>query len=100
MYIDIQIKMIRVNWTDHTLHAYERVSRSKWRIKLSYACGAEMFLENQPDDLIQCLAVGAFNSRKRIQTNVGDLPADAERPDVPAGHWRDVQERILSLQAG
>ena len=100
MYIDNQIKMIRINWTDHVLHAYERVSRSKWRIKLSYACGAEMFLENQPDDLIQCLALGAYNSRKGIKTNVGDLAPESSRPESPAGHWREVQEQILPVETG
>ncbi len=51
MYIDSQLTMFWVAWTEHTRHTYERVSRSKWRIKLNSACGAEMFLENQPDDL-------------------------------------------------
>ena len=52
MYIDNQIKRIRIPWTNISVHTYERVSRSKWRIKMNYACGAEMFLENQPDDMV------------------------------------------------
>ena len=99
MYIDNQIKMIRITWSDIAVHTYERVSRSKWRIKLNYACGAEMFLENLPDDLIQCLALGAFNSRKAIQTNLGDLAGGQSLPDPPPGDWGDVQERLVSDRA-
>lgn len=95
MYIDNQIKMFRISWTPHTLHVYERVSRSKWRVKLSYACGAEMFLEEQPDDLIQCLVLGAFNSRKAIRTNLAEHPAEAERPAEPPADWRAFQAILM-----
>lgn len=95
MYIDSQLTMFRVAWTEHTRHAYERVSRSKWRIKLSYACGAEMFLENQPDDLIQCLVLGAFNSKKEIQTNLNQVPAQTAGSDPPLGTWRELQGLVL-----
>ncbi len=95
MYIDNQLKMFRITWNDIMLHVYERVSRSKWRIKLSYACGAEMFLENQPDDLIQCLVLGAFNSRKEIQTNQRTISADEARSDPPPGTWRELQDIVL-----
>lgn len=95
MYIDNQLKMFRITWSDIILHVYERVSRSKWRIKLSYACGAEMFLENQPDDLIQCLVLGAFNSRKEIQTDQRTISADEARSDPPPGTWRELQDIVL-----
>lgn len=91
MYIDNQIKMFRISWTPITLHVYERTSRSKWTIKLSYACGAEMFLENQPDDLIQCLVLGAFNSRKDIKTELKEFTAEGEWPAGPVETWRDLQ---------
>ena len=95
MYIDNRLKMFRITWNDITLHVYERVSRSKWRIKLSYACGAEMFLDNQPDDLIQCLVLGAFNSRKEIQTNQRTISANEARSDPPPGTWRELQDIVL-----
>ncbi len=95
MYIDNQLKLFRISWTPHTLHVYERISRSKWRIKLSYACGAEMFLENQPDDLIQCLVLGAYNSSKGITTNLSEIPADTDRPAEPPASWRELQDMIL-----
>jgi hypothetical protein len=95
MYIDNQLKMFRIQWNEITLHVYERVSRSKWKIKLSYACGAEMFLENQPDDMIQCLVLGAFNSRKEIQTNQRTISADEFRDGPPPGTWRELQDIVL-----
>ncbi len=95
MYIDNQIKEVRVSWSDHIRHAYHRVSRSKWQITLSYACGAEMVLENQPDDLIQCLLLGAYNSRKDIRTGAKDLLADSEGSTGPLESYRDLQGRLL-----
>ena len=94
MYIDNQIKQLRVTWTPHTLHTYRRVSRSKWQIKLNYACGAEMFLENQPDDLIQCLVLGAFNSHKEIKTDTKELAAE-DRPGLPITSWKEFQTLLL-----
>lgn len=95
MYIDNQIKEFRVSWSDHIHHAYRRVSRSKWDITLSYACGAEMVLENQPDDLIQCLLLGAFNSRKDIRSDAKDLLAGDEGGGDPLESFRDLQGRLL-----
>ena len=95
MYIDNQIKFIRVTWGPIVVHTYDRVSRAKWRIKLNYACGAEMFLENQPDDLIQCLILGAFNSGKAMQIGERQFPAEESRPMPPIGGWAELQEVIL-----
>ena len=89
MYIDNQIKRIRISWTEISVHTYERVSRSKWRIKMNYACGAEMLLENQPDDLIQCLVLGAFNSARKIIIN--DSEVKAVHPGTPVLTYRELQ---------
>lgn len=93
MYIDNQIKRIRVKWPPITIHTYERVSRSKWRIKLNYACGAEMTLENIPDDVIQSLVLGAFNSRHEIETSLGAV--SGERPDQPPATWAELQPLLI-----
>ena len=64
-----------------------------------------MFLENQPDDLIQCLVPGAFNSKKEIQTNLKQVPTQTAGSDPPLGTWRELQGFVLdqrivfSLQA-
>ena len=98
MYIDNQVKQFRVMWSEHIRHAYDRISRSKWEIRLSYACGAEMVLENQPDDLIQCLVLGAFNSRMEIKSDVRDVLVAAERTAGPVASWREFQELLLDEQ--
>lgn len=95
MYIDNQVKRFAITWTEIVHHTYLRTSRSKWRIKLNYACGAEMILENQPDDLIQCMVLGAFNSHKEIRSDVKDIPADVDRPDQPIDSWRDFQTFLI-----
>ena len=93
MYIDNQIKRIRITWTEITVHTYERISRSKWRIHLNYACGAEMFLENQPDDLIQCLVLGAFNSGKKIIIN--DSEVEVSRARMAFADYRELQGLLI-----
>lgn len=93
MYIDNQIKRIRIPWTEIAVHTYERLSRTKWRIKMNFACGAEMFLENQPDDMIQCLVLGAFNSGKKIIINDADV--EAAHPGTPVTTYRELQELII-----
>lgn len=95
MYIDSQIKMFKMFWPPITTHTYHRVSRSKWRIQLNYACGAETILENQPDDFIQCLVLGAFNSHLDIATNERSISPDVERPAPPVTTWRELQPLIL-----
>ena len=95
MYIDNQIKRIRVTWTEIVVHTYERVSRSKWTIQMNYACGAEMYLENQPDDLIQCLVLGAYNSQKEIQSEHFQVAAEAERLSPPPTSWRQLQDQLM-----
>jgi hypothetical protein len=93
MYIDNQIKRIRITWTEISVHTYERISRSKWRIQLNYACGAEMFLENQPDDLIQCLVLGAFNSGKKIIINDSDI--EVSRARMAIADYRELQGLLI-----
>ncbi len=89
MSIDSQIKRIRIQWTDIAIHTYERISRSKWRIKMNFACGAEMLLENHPDDMIQCLVLGAFNSGKKLIVN--DAAIDVAHPGTPVTTYRELQ---------
>ena len=93
MYIDNQVKRIRITWTEIAVHTYERISRSKWRIQLNYACGAEMFLENQPDDLIQCLVLGAFNSGKKIIINDSDV--EVSRARMSFADYRELQGLLI-----
>ncbi|MGI9303197.1 MAG: hypothetical protein ACR2RB_10885 [Gammaproteobacteria bacterium] len=95
MYIDSQIKLIKIFWPPITDHTYERISRPKWRIQLNYACGAEMILEEQPDDMIQCLVLGAYNSGLKIVTNINEISADSERPAAPFANWKDFQPVFL-----
>ena len=95
MYIDNSVKSIKITWTAVVRHEYLRISRAKWRIDLSYACGAEMSLEDQPDDLIQCLVLGAFNSGKTIQTNLRTLSMDMSTLDRPLSEWKELQPLIV-----
>ena len=96
MYIANQIKRVRVTWTEIVIHTYVRVSRSKWTIQMNYACGAEMFLENQPDDLIQCLILGAYNSNKAIESEHFQIAADAPRQTPPPTSWRELQDLLMN----
>lgn len=93
MYIDNGLQMFRIVWTDIATHSYERVSRAKWRMRLNFACGAAMTLENIPDDVIQCLVLGAYNSRRAITTDRGALPPGE---DLPVADWAGLQAIILA----
>jgi hypothetical protein len=94
MITDNRINRFKMQWTEICQHTYERLGRAKWRIKMDYACGAAMALDNMPDDLIQCLVRGAFNSGIPIETNLGDIGARAETENVAAA-WIDVQGRLF-----
>ncbi len=93
MYISSEIKNVTVQWTEICCHEYQRISRTKWRIDFHYRCGAEMTLDDISDDLIQCLILGAVNSRKDIQINSGPLHADTV--ELPVPDWRALQSLIL-----
>lgn len=93
MYTSSEIKNVTVQWTEICCHEYQRISRTKWRIDFHYRCGAEMTLDDISDDLIQCLILGAVNSRKDIQINSGPLHADTV--ELPVPDWRVLQSLIL-----
>jgi len=93
MYISNDLRMFRIVWTEIATHTYERVSRAKWRVYLNYRCGAAMTLDNIPDDVIQCLVLGAYNSRRPITTDRGE-PATC--PDLPVPDWAALQDIILA----
>ena len=93
MYTSSEIKNVTVQWTEICCHEYQRISRTKWRIDFHYRCGAEMALDDISDDLIQCLILGAFNSRKDIQMNSGPLHVDTV--ELPVPDWRALQSLIL-----
>ena len=98
MYIDNNIKKIIIkNWTEIYTHEYERISRTKWRIHLIYP-RAEMYLEDQPDDLIQCLVVGAVNSKKPITLNSGELSINVKEVREPISEWRDLKQLIVDTE--
>lgn len=97
MITDNRINRFDMQWTEICRHTYERLGRSKWRIKMDYACGAHMTLENMPDDLIQCLVRGAVNSGIAANTNIGAIPARAGS-DAPPAQWREIQEGLLQQQ--
>ncbi|MBM3647897.1 MAG: hypothetical protein FJX11_08915 [Alphaproteobacteria bacterium] len=89
MITDSRINRFTMQWTEICRHTYERLSRAKWRIKMDYACGAHMTLENMPDDLIQCLVRGAVNSGIPVETNLGTVGIRTEAVTV-AATWVDV----------
>lgn len=98
MYIDGRIRLFDgIAWSDISTHRYERVSRTQWRIKIELVCGAHMTIENIPDDLIQCLVLGAFNCGKRLDTNVvsGILRGEAEHRHSLTS-WPELQTFILA----
>ena len=98
MYIDNNIKKIIIeNWSEIVTHEYERISRSKWRIRL-ITTRAEMYLEDQPDDLIQCLVVGGVNSKKPITLNSGELSINVKEVREPIGEWRDLKQFIVDTE--
>lgn len=96
MYVDNGLKTIKIQWTEIVTHTYHRISRAKWKIEMNYVCGAHMTLENQPDDLIQCLLLGAFNSGKTIRIEERAIAADAGHPAGSIESYRDLQPLLLS----
>jgi hypothetical protein len=95
MVINSQIKKFNMFWPPICEHTYERVSRMKWRIQLNYKCGAETILEDHPDDFIQYMVLGAYNSGLEITTNLNHFPADRPPPAEPVILWSDFQPLIL-----
>lgn len=93
MYTSSEITNVTVQWTEICCHEYQRISRTKWRIDFHYRCGAEMTLDDISDDLIQCLILGAVNSRKDIQIN--SSPWHADTVELPVPDWRALQSLIL-----
>jgi len=96
MYISSEITNVSIQWTEICCHEYQRISRPKWRIDFHYRCGAEMTLEDISDDMIQCLILGAFNSKKEIQINSGKLSVDPGSVELPISEWRELQSLILT----
>ena len=96
MYTSGEITNVSIQWTIICCHEYQRISRTKWRIDFHYKCGAEMTLEDISDDMIQCLILGAFNSKKDIKTNLGKVDVDAGDIVFPVADWRDLQPIIVA----
>lgn len=94
MITDNRINSFSIQWTEICRHRYERLGRTKWRIKMDYACGAAMAIENVPDDLIQCLVRGAHNSGIAIETNLGGVAAPPGRTEGSA-QWADIQAGLF-----
>lgn len=57
-----------------------------------------MYLEDQPDDLIQCLVVGGVNSKKPITLNSGELSMNVKEVRGPIGEWRDLKQLIVDME--
>ena len=95
MYISSEITNVSVQWTVICCHEYQRISRTKWRIDFHYKCGAEMTLEDISDDMIQCMILGAVNSKKEMQINFGKLVIDSDSVELPISEWRELQSLIL-----
>lgn len=93
MYIANHIKSVGIQWTEIAFHRYERLSRTKWQISMEYACGAHMVLENQPDDMIQCLILGAYNSGRTLQLE--DREVVIQPGDKPLATYRALQELLV-----
>jgi hypothetical protein len=54
-----------------------------------------MFLEDQPDDLIQCLVLGAYNSQVQIHLESAEGLVSAPGAARPVATWRELQTIIL-----
>lgn len=98
MITDNRLNRFEMQWTEICRHTYERQSRSKWRIKMDYVCGAHMTLENMPDDLIQCLVRGAVNSGIPVETNLGAISAPTAIETV-AISWLEVHGSLFERQS-
>lgn len=55
-----------------------------------------MTLEDISDDMIQCLILGAFNSKKEIQINSEKLSVVPGSVELPISEWRELQSLILT----
>ncbi len=97
MISDNRINRFTMQWTEICRHTYERLGRTKWRIRMDYACGAHMTLEDMPDDLIQCLVRGAVNSGIPVETNLGAINVRAEM-DTVAATWVEVHGSLFERE--
>ncbi len=95
MYISSELNNISIQWTEICCHEYQRISRTKWQIDFHYKCGAEMTLNDISDDMIQCLILGAFNSKKEIKTNLGVIDYDSLTFHLPIPNWKELQALIV-----
>ncbi|QMU60593.1 MAG: hypothetical protein GKR92_02325 [Gammaproteobacteria bacterium] len=95
MYISNELSNVSIQWTVICNHEYKRLSRTKWRIDFHYKCGAEMTLEDISDDMIQCLILGAFNSKKEMKTNLGEVNLDSNAIEFPVEDWKALQPLIV-----
>ncbi|MBT8113273.1 MAG: hypothetical protein KJO47_06310, partial [Gammaproteobacteria bacterium] len=59
-------------------------------------CGAEMTLEDVSDDMIQCLILGAYNSKKEMKTNIGKVSISSSSVVLPIDDWKTLQPLIVS----
>lgn len=96
MYISNEITNVSIQWTEICRHEYQRVSRPKWRIDFYYKCGARMDFEDIPDDMIQCLILGAFNSKKEMETNLGKVDFELSNKAIPISDWRELQPLLVT----
>ena len=96
MYISSEINSVSIQWTEICRHEYERISRPKWRIDFYYKCGARMDYEDISDDMIQCLILGAFNSKKKIETNLGRVEVNENLICFPIADWSELQQHIVA----
>lgn len=94
MYTSNELNNVSIQWTVICCHEYKRLSRTKWQIDFHYKCGAEMTLEDVSDDMIQCLILGAFNSKKDMETNLGKVVGSGSTA-LPISEWRELQPIIL-----
>ena len=96
MYISSDITYVSIQWTVICRHEYQRISRTKWRIDFDYKCGAKMNFEDIPDDMIQCLILGAFNSKKEMKTNLGKVNVEVDGISIPIGEWKELQPLLVN----
>ena len=95
MYTSSEITNVSIQWTIICRHEYQRISRTKWRIDFDYKCGAKMDFADMPDDMIQCLILGAFNSKKEMEINLVKVDVNDESIDFPIADWKDLQSILI-----
>jgi hypothetical protein len=54
-----------------------------------------MTLEDISDDMIQCLILGAYNSKKEMQTNLGKVNVSSDSVVLPIEDWKALQPLIV-----